>query len=155
MSAALKLSLAALIVAVDQASKFAARLWLSPSEPLAALPVLDWHLHFNSGAAFGVFSDGYPWQGAMLLALSVVICAALLLWLLRHDRMDALNFGLIAIIGGGVGNLIDRALFGHVTDFVALHLGRWYFPTFNAADAAITLGVALVLWTQFREEKSR
>ena len=143
--------LVATIVAADQLSKWAARRWLSPHEPLFLLPVADWRLHYNSGAAFGILSDGHPWQSWLLLGLSAAICALALLWLMRQaSAPSAFAFGLASIVGGGLGNLIDRARLGRITDFISLHWGEWYFPTFNLADMAISFGVALILWRQLR-----
>ena len=141
--------LALLVVVLDQLTKGLARALLVYGQPLAVLPIFDLSLHFNPGAAFSFLAGAGGWQRWFLSALALVVSAVLLVWLARLRREQwLLALALALILGGAIGNLIDRLWLGHVTDFIALHWNHRYFPAFNLADAAITLGaIALILDT--------
>ena len=103
-------------------------------------------LTFNTGAAFSFLADGKHWQSCLLTSLAVLISVFLLVWLARtarHDWHRALPLALI--IGGAMGNLMDRLHDGHVTDFIEVYYRDWHYPVFNLADCAITLGALLML----------
>jgi signal peptidase II len=139
--------LAVAIIALDQLTKA----WvLSAIRPGEQIPVISgfwyWTLAFNKGAAFSFLADGSGWQRWFFTALALVISAGLTVWLARTPRRDwrtALPIALI--IGGALGNLIDRLHAGQVTDFVLLFFGRWAYPAFNLADSAITVGAVLLV----------
>ena len=140
-----------LIVVVDQFSKLWARIALLPGYPRELLPVLDLRLQFNDGMAFSMLSGGAWWQ----LGLLILVAMGAILWFLRwlfslpaEQRWHA--YALVLLIGGATGNLIDRLVFSEVTDFISVHWGQVYFPTFNIADSAITLGVGLWLFLLMR-----
>lgn len=112
------------------------------------------HVH-NTGAAFSLFADQGGWQRAFFVVLASV-AAGVMLYLLRKTRGQPLfNAALALILGGAVGNLIDRVLYGHVIDFLDFYVGTWHWPAFNVADSAITVGAALLIWDSFRKGKSR
>lgn len=112
------------------------------------------HVH-NTGAAFSLFADQGGWQRAFFVVLASV-AAGVILYLLRKTRGQPLfNAALALILGGAVGNLIDRVLYGHVIDFLDFYVGTWHWPAFNVADSAITVGAALLIWDSFRKGKPR
>lgn len=137
----------AVVVALDQLSK----LWIAHhftyGDTQALLPVLSITLRFNPGAAFSLLADASGWQRWLFTGLAVMVGAALVVWLSRLDsrRQPLLAFSLSLILAGALGNLIDRVRIGHVIDFVAVHWKDAYFPAFNVADSAITVGAILML----------
>jgi len=138
--------LSALVVVLDQASK----LWMMASfreyEVLTVWPVFNLTLVYNTGAAFSFLSGAGGWQRWFFITIAVVISAVMVIWMrqLRTDeRLTA--YGLAFIVGGAIGNLIDRVWLGKVVDFLQWHWQEWYWPAFNLADSAITLGVILLL----------
>ena len=150
------LAISAGLTAADQLTKWIVAAQLETGERIAVLPFFDlvrWH---NTGAAFGIFSDGSGWQNGLFLVLGLV----LVLFLGSMMRKAAGSgdgwwaLGLSLMIGGAVGNLVDRVARGHVLDFVSLHYGGWYFPAFNLADSGITVGVALVLLQILRQSRA-
>ncbi len=137
----------ALAIFVDQLSK----LWvLQHTLPGQRVAVVDGFLYrtlvFNRGAAFSFLADGDGWQRWFFVGLAIVICAGLGVWLFRTGRRDwrtALPVALI--IGGALGNAIDRIHAGRVTDFVLVYIGHWAYPAFNVADSCISVGVVLLV----------
>ncbi len=139
--------LTALIIALDQLTKAWVRADIRPGE---LVPVIEhfwyWTLAFNKGAAFSFLADDGGWQRWLFTALAIVISAGLAVWLARTPRREwRTALPLALIIGGALGNLIDRLLAGQVTDFVLLFFGRWAYPAFNLADSAITVGAVLLI----------
>ncbi len=140
--------LSALVVAVDQATKalVVARFELFERKPL--LPVLELTRLHNKGAAFSFLNDASGWQHYLFLGLAAVVSVGIVVWLsrLRGPACHWLAAGLALILGGAVGNAIDRLARGFVVDFIHVHWGeRWYFPAFNVADSAITVGAAMLI----------
>jgi signal peptidase II len=110
------------------------------------------HVH-NTGAAFSLFADQPGWQRGFFVVLAGV-AAMVILYLLRRTRGQPLFCGSLALIlGGAVGNLVDRVLYGHVIDFLDFYVGTWHWPAFNVADSAITVGAGLLIWDSFRKGK--
>ena len=148
--------LAALIVGVDQVTKWLAELNFSYAERLQILPVFDLTLVYNTGAAFSFLAGGSGWQRWLLIAIAVG-ASVLIGWLMhRHRGQTRFLLALTLILGGAIGNLIDRVLHGHVIDFVLLHWRGWHYPAFNVADMAITLGATLIIldeWVRWRQDK--
>ncbi|MEW6676469.1 MAG: signal peptidase II [Pseudomonadota bacterium] len=112
------------------------------------------HVH-NTGAAFSLFADQPGWQRFFFIVLAG-IATVVILYLLKKTRGQPLfNAALALILGGAVGNLIDRVLYGHVIDFLDFYVGTWHWPAFNVADSGITVGAALLIWDSFRKGKQR
>ena len=144
------LVLATVVVVLDQASKA----WV-----LAGMHLMERHivtsffnlvLVFNPGASFSFLADAGGWQKWFFVVLALGISLWLLGLLRRHARERLLPLALSLILGGAIGNVIDRLRFGAVVDFLDFHLAGYHWPAFNVADSAITVGVALMLWHQFR-----
>ncbi len=134
------------VVVLDQASKFWIMAAFEDYEVLTIWPVFNLTLVYNTGAAFSFLSDAGGWQRWFFAAIAVVLVVVMTVWLSRlrdNERWTAV--GLSMVIGGAVGNLIDRVWLGKVVDFLQWHWEDWYFPSFNLADSAITVGVALLL----------
>ncbi len=139
--------LSALVIVLDQFSKWLVVSHMTPYQPLVLLPSLNLTLMYNTGAAFSFLSDAGGWQRWLFTGLAAIVSVALVIWLERLPARQGLVAAALALIlGGALGNVIDRARLGHVTDFIQVYYRDWYFPAFNAADAAITLGVMLLLF---------
>ena len=143
---------AALVVGADQLTKWAALQALPPYQPLPLAGFVNLTLAFNSGAAFSFLADGGGWQRWLLSAVAIGVSAYLLVWLrgiARGKLVEVIGLGLI--LGGALGNLIDRLWLGAVIDFIDLHYAGWHWPAFNLADTAITLGVVAVVASAWRD----
>lgn len=133
--------LAAGVVVADQITKLAALTWLHAYVPVPVLPGFNLTLLFNTGAAFSFLADAGGWQRWGFSVLALAVSVGIALYLPRVARTDPLGAGsLTLILGGAVGNLIDRVRLGHVVDFIDLYAAGWHWPAFNLADSAITLG---------------
>jgi signal peptidase II len=142
--------LAAVIVLVDQITKVWADASLVYGQPNPILPVLDITLHYNPGAAFSFLSDAGGWQRWFFTVISAAVSVYLLVWLMKLRRQQwLLSMALTLVLGGALGNLWDRVRLGHVIDFISVHWGNAYFPTFNIADAAISVGAVLLIIDTF------
>jgi signal peptidase II len=141
------LSLSAAVVILDQATKAIAIHLLEPQVPHAVIPgFLNWTLAYNTGAAFSFLADQQGWQRWFFTLLAVVISIVLVRWLVKTPRSDWRSaLPLALVIGGAIGNLIDRLRIGHVTDFIQVYHGEWVFPSFNVADSAISVGATLLI----------
>jgi signal peptidase II len=143
------LSLAVIIA--DQWSKSVATDLLVLCQPgncqsVVLLPVFNLTLLHNSGAAFSFLSDAGGWQRWFLVSVSTVVSGAIGVWLYRLQREERmLSLALALILGGAIGNLIDRGLTGYVVDFIVVHYENYYFPAFNIADSAISVGAVLLI----------
>lgn len=138
--------LSVVVIVLDQASKWLISQTFDEYEVLTVWPVFNLTLVYNTGAAFNFLSDAGGWQRWFFVTIAVVISLVMVLWLRRLDRGEWLTgVGLALIVGGAIGNLIDRLWLGKVVDFLQWHWHDWYWPAFNLADSAISLGVALLL----------
>lgn len=146
------LGLAASIVAIDQLTKWIVLSSMSFGQAIEVTGFFKLVLVFNPGAAFSFLADQPGWQRWFFITLAIVICTWLLSMLRRHQHELALPLAFSMIIGGAIGNVIDRVLHGAVVDFLYFHIDRYGWPAFNVADSAITIGVILMLWTQFRPQ---
>ena len=149
------LGLSTLIIIIDQISK----LWISGHFSYGeALPVTGFFnlvLAHNKGAAFSMLSDAGGWQRWMFSAIAV-IASIWITWLLRrHPQQKLFCFALSMVLGGALGNLIDRISYGYVVDFLDFHWSGHHFPAFNAADSAITCGAALLLLDSFTNKTGK
>jgi signal peptidase II len=142
------LILSAVVIVLDQVVKAVVTSNLEPYVPHAVIPgLLNWTLAFNTGAAFSFLNGQGGWQRWLFSALALVVSAVLTRWLATISRSDWRNaLPLALVIGGALGNLIDRVRFGQVTDFIDVYYGTWSFPAFNIADSAITVGAVLLVW---------
>ena len=145
------LFVAGVVVILDQFSKQVAYATLPGQPAVEILPFFHLVLVFNRGAAFGMLAEAGGWQHYFFTTLAMAVSIALVIWLWRtHQhtprRNALLSWGLALVLGGALGNLIDRLSHQFVIDFILLHYGNWQFPAFNIADSAITLGaLALIL----------
>ena len=147
--------ISALVVAIDQASKHYADAVLDYHRPVTVIPGLfEWFLSYNSGAAFSFLAGAGGWQRWFLLILALVISAVLVGWMRKLKEDERLTaIGLAMILGGAIGNVIDRALLGHVIDFIQVWLGSYPWPAFNLADSFITAGAILLIGSGLFEKK--
>lgn len=140
------LSVSLLVLVLDQASKLLADAMLALHQPVMLIPSLAITKAYNSGAAFSFLGDASGWQRWFFVGLAVLVSVVLLVWLQRlkaSERRTALALSLI--LGGAVGNLVDRVIYGYVIDFIDVYYGSWHWPIFNIADSAITVGAGLLL----------
>ncbi|CAA7616290.1 Lipoprotein signal peptidase [Candidatus Terasakiella magnetica] len=159
------LGVAALIVLLDQISKW----WIvekvmrpegivgapfySPTR-IELTPFFDLVMAWNRGVSFGIGNNGGPWNALILSGLAVVIVGLMLVWL-RKAETPLLRLALGGIIGGALGNVVDRVRFGAVADFLDIHVGLYHWPAFNVADSAITVGaIVLVVDSLFAKRDS-
>jgi signal peptidase II len=141
------------VIALDQATKFLVNRFFELYERVEVLPVLDFTLLHNTGAAFSMLADASGWQRPFFITLGLVVSLLLVAWIWRSPRGDKLlPVSLSLILGGALGNVIDRLMHGHVIDFIHVHWGSAYFPAFNVADSAITIGAGLLIIDAFREK---
>jgi len=134
------------VVVIDQGTKQIAEVQLTPHQAVNLFPYFDWYLSYNTGAAFSLLADAGGWQRWLFTAIAIIISIVIVQWLRNlpgEDRLTALSLSLI--LGGAIGNLIDRILLGHVIDYIQVWLGSYPFPAFNLADAAISVGAALLI----------
>ena len=125
-------------------------------DSLEILPFLKLVLLYNDGAAFSILSDAGGWQRWFLSTVSFAVSCFIVLWLRRLKSSEILlGYALAAILGGAIGNLVDRVLLGHVVDFILLSYQRFYFPAFNLADASISVGAVLLIIDMFYNKKGR
>lgn len=140
------LFIAILVLFLDQVTKLAILEGVQP--PAGGIPITGFLaivLVWNRGMSFGMFNTGDPIVPWILGAVAIAVAIALVWWLARARHWLVIA-GLGLVLGGAIGNVIDRVLYGAVVDFVLLHAGGWHFPAFNVADSAITLGVIALLW---------
>ncbi|MES9971189.1 MAG: signal peptidase II [Candidatus Thiodiazotropha sp.] len=139
--------LSLVVVVLDQVTKQIAESSLTLYESVRVLPIFDLTLLYNKGAAFSFLSDQGGWQRWFFIILAIVVCIVLVGWLWRLKKEEQwVAVALSLIIGGAIGNVIDRILFGQVIDFLHFHYQQHYFPAFNVADSAITIGVIIMLY---------
>jgi len=144
------LAIAAAVIVLDQLTKamIVARFQLGDARTVT--PFLDIVRAHNRGAAFSFLNDASGWQRWFFVGLGVA-AAAFIVWLLRrHGGQRLFGWALALILGGALGNVVDRLVHGHVIDFVQVHWKSHYFPSFNVADSAITIGAALLILDELR-----
>ncbi len=138
------------VVLLDQGAKQLAEAQLTPHQAVNLFPYFDWYLTYNTGAAFSFLAGAGGWQRWLFTIIAIVISLFILHWLHRlppEDRLTALSLSLI--LGGAIGNLIDRVYLGHVIDYIQVWLGSYPFPAFNIADASISVGAMLLILSSF------
>jgi signal peptidase II len=149
------LLLSAFIVLADQLTKSYITQHYGEFEFTTVLPILDITRMHNVGAAFSFLATASGWQRWLFIALAVGVSLGIMVWLWRMPRGEhgLLAAGLALVLGGAIGNVIDRIRLGHVVDFIHFHWDRAYFPAFNVADSAITVGAACLLLDALLEPK--
>jgi len=141
------LGLAAGVILLDQLTKHLAQANLTYAEPLAVLPSFNLTLLYNRGAAFSFLSDAGGWQRGFFVVVSALASMALFFWLRKlKPEQWLLATALALVLGGAMGNLVDRLWLGHVIDFIQLYYRDFYWPAFNVADSSITIGAVLLVW---------
>ena len=149
------LGLSSLVIILDQISK----LWISNhfiyGESLAVFSIFNLVLVHNSGAAFSFLSDAGGMQRWLFSAIAIIASIWIVWMLRRHAQQKLLSFALALILGGALGNLIDRIAYGYVVDFLDFYWGTYHFPAFNLADSAISCGAALLLLESFMNKPEK
>ncbi|NKB19775.1 MAG: signal peptidase II [Alphaproteobacteria bacterium] len=137
--------IALLTILFDQLSKWwILNVTMVPPRIIPVTSFFDLVLVHNRGASFGIFSDAPGWASVALIVFAIIISIALAIWMWRVKEM-LLAVALALVIGGAIGNVIDRIRFGAVVDFLDFHVSGWHWPAFNVADAGITIGVILLI----------
>ena len=141
------ITLSTLVITLDQITKYIANHNLVYAEPVPVLPFFNLTLLYNPGAAFSFLSDAGGWQRWFFTGIALLAIVFILFWLRKLKTGQAtLALALALVLGGAVGNLIDRVWFGHVIDFIQLYYQDFYWPAFNIADSAISVGAVLLIW---------
>ena len=142
-------ALAGLVVVLDQLSKWVVLENIHYGETIYVAPFWNWVLAFNPGAAFSLLADQPGWQRWFFTVLALGVSGWIAFMLRQHPQQKLLSLALAMIMGGALGNVIDRVRFGAVVDFVQWHVAGYYWPAFNVADSAITIGAVLLVIEQF------
>ena len=140
------LALSAIVVVADLATKAWISRAFAPGEVLTVTPFFNLVLVYNTGAAFSFLANAGGWQRWFFVAISALVSIAIVWMLGRRDNSPLVSTALALVLGGALGNLYDRVTLGQVVDFVQLHAAGYYWPAFNVADSAITVGVVLLVW---------
>jgi len=138
---------AAVIVVADQATKWAIVEWVPLYDRVPINSFINLTHQKNEGAAFSILANAGGWQRGFFVVLASIVSVVIAVWIwrIRKAGQTMLACGLAFVLGGAIGNLIDRILLGHVTDFIQVWFGSWAFPSFNVADAGISVGAALLI----------
>jgi signal peptidase II len=145
------LAIAVIVLLLDQLSKWSALSNLQMGAPEPVLPFLNWLLLFNPGAAFSFLAQGSGWQRWFFTILGLA-ASVYIIWMLHKNQNDKLLcIALSLILGGALGNVLDRMMYGAVVDFIDVYYGNWHWPAFNIADSAICIGAALIIWGELRK----
>jgi signal peptidase II len=144
------LGIAAIVVLLDQLSKITMSQMLMYGQSEQITSFFNLVMVYNKGAAFSFLADQLGWQRYLFAGISVA-ASLLIIWMLkRHASQRLFCWALALILGGAIGNLIDRIAYGHVIDFLDVHVYGWHWPAFNIADSAITIGALLFIFDEFR-----
>jgi len=144
------LALAALVIVLDQASKVAVERALHTGDERAYTSYFSLVLAHNKGAAFSLLASASGWQHALFTSIGVAAAVFIVYLLARHGGQTLFSLALALILGGAVGNVIDRLLYGHVIDFLLFHYRGWSWPAFNVADSSIVCGATLLVIDELR-----
>ena len=144
------LLLALAVLIADQITKWWAQMSLPMAQPIKVTDFLNWFLIYNPGAAFSFLSQAGGWQRWFFTVIGIV-AAIVIIWLLQKNTQDRpFCLALSLILGGAIGNVIDRLLYGAVVDFIDVHYDGWHWPAFNIADSAISIGATLIVINEIR-----
>ncbi len=147
------LNLSAVVIVLDQLSKWLMTSWLDQHQTVPVLPSFNLTLAHNYGAAFSFLASAGGWQRWFFVILAVAVSLVLIIWLKKlqhHARLEAASLALI--LGGAIGNVIDRLIYGYVVDFLDVYYGSYHWPAFNIADSAICVGAVLLIFDSFRHK---
>jgi signal peptidase II len=147
------LGLSALVIVLDQIAKLFVIRHFTYLESITVNGVFDLARLHNAGAAFSFLSEAGGMQRWLFSAIAVIAAVSITLLLYKHAKETLFALALSMILGGALGNLIDRIAYGYVIDFLLFHWNEHYFPAFNLADSAITFGAGLMIWESFMEKK--
>jgi signal peptidase II len=140
----------ALVLVLDQASKLAVDGTMQLYESIPLMPYFNLTYVHNTGAAFSLLSEAGGWQRWLFAGLAVVMSSIIAIWLSRLQKHETLMaIALSLVLGGAIGNLIDRVAYGYVIDFLDVYYQDWHWPAFNIADSAICVGVGFMLLESF------
>lgn len=139
------LLLSLVVIVLDQLSKYVARDTLIFGEPRVVMHYWNWTLNYNQGAAFSFLANQASWSKIFFGVIAVIVSLGLMYYILYRSYSFLTGIALGFILGGAVGNLVDRIVFGRVTDFIDWYYGTHHWPTFNIADSFITIGVVLLI----------
>ena len=148
------LAVAGLVIILDQASKYAITQTFAYGETQTVTGFFDLVCAHNTGAAFSLFNTQPGWQREFFIAVSSIASVVILTLLRRGYGNTLTRFALSLILGGALGNLLDRLTHGYVIDFLSFHIGAYAWPAFNIADSAISIGAVLLLWDNLTQKKT-
>ena len=147
------LLITSLVIFFDQVSKWLMMSWLSLYETVVIMPYFNLTMAHNEGAAFSFLAQAGGWQRWFFIGLALLISVVLFVWLAKlkpTEKLEAISLSLI--LGGAIGNVIDRISYGYVVDFIDLYIGHNHWPVFNIADSAICIGAILLIADSFKSE---
>jgi signal peptidase II len=134
------------ILVVDQLTKYISNTQMNTGESIHMLPIFNIALAHNQGAAFSLLSNAGGWQQWLFSIIAIVISCIVIVWLYRLPPKHSWSAAALALVlGGAIGNLVDRLYYGYVIDFLEFHIKQYYWPTFNVADSAVCIGVIMLL----------
>lgn len=140
--------LAGIIVCSDQITKWLLLTSVDLTQSIPLIPGLNLQLAFNQGAAFGFLAEHSGWQRLFFIGITILVVTSIIIWLIKLSKKEVLDgIALSVILGGALGNLVDRIRFGYVVDFIDVYYRHWHWYTFNIADIAICCGTAILLYT--------
>ena len=147
--------LAVVVIVLDQLTKYIASTSLEMHQAIAVMPMFNWTLMHNPGAAFSFLANEDGWQRWFFATIAIVVSVVIFLWIKKleqHEKWQAIALALI--LGGAVGNVIDRIWLGYVVDFIQIYYQQWYWPAFNIADSAISIGVVMIIIDSIRQHRA-
>jgi len=152
------LGLSFVVIVLDQITKMWVSATLALNQPIAVLPFFDLRLLHNPGAAWSILATAGGWQRWFLAGFALIVSGIIVVWLSRlKSQQRWLACALALVLGGAIGNVIDRIWYGYVVDFIDIYYQQWHWPAFNIADSAISVGAVMLLidalWMQ--EEKGK
>jgi len=143
------------VIAADQITKAIIANHFAFGDSVVVTSFFDLVLAYNTGAAFSFLSDAGGWQRWFFTTIAAIASVVIVHFLRKHADEPRFCTALSLILGGALGNLIDRILLGHVIDFLYFHIGRYGWPAFNVADSAITIGAAILIWESFHSKAAK
>jgi signal peptidase II len=154
------LGLSLCVIVLDQITKIWVSATLVLHETIPVLPFFNLRLLHNPGAAWSILATAGGWQRWFLSGLALIVSAIIVVWITRlNSQQRWLAFALALILGGAIGNVIDRMMYGYVIDFIDIYYQQWHWPAFNIADSAISVGAVMLLidalWMQGEEKNKR